>query len=175
MMREREDRTLIGGFNHGYTLIEVILVLTIMSLMMAAVVPLYQGSLTWARRDRAVRDVLAALKYAQERAIADSTEYRFYLNGDNGEFWLMRFKALDKREKVFEPLDEAAGEVARLPESVRVERTKAAYDKKRDAHYIAFYPNGACDYASIELEYDRRSGVKISTKGRLGRLDVEED
>ena len=73
----------------GFTLLEMVVVLMIVMIMTAAVLPMYQGSVTWARRDKFTRDIVARMKYAQERAIADVTEYRFYLDEKDGEFWRM--------------------------------------------------------------------------------------
>jgi len=74
----------------GFTLMELIVVMTIISLMTAAVVPIYQGTLTWARNDRAVSQVVSLMKYAQERAVTDSVPYRFYIDDEKGAFWLAR-------------------------------------------------------------------------------------
>lgn len=167
-----------SGDSGGFSLLEMVVVLSIVLIMTAAVVPMYQGSITWAQRDRAVRDVVARMKYAQERAISDIAEYRFYLNHETGAYWLMRRITepdadADDETDSFEEVDDAGATRARLPESASFARPKALLDKKRDAHYIAFYPGGSCDYATITIEYDKRSETKISTKGRLGQLEVE--
>ncbi len=163
----------VGTHNDGFTLIEIIVVLMIVMIMTAAVVPMYQGSVAWARRDRATRDVLSRLKYAQERAITDVSEYRFYLNRDTGTFWLMREGERKDGKEVFEEVDDAGATRAQLPEAMIFEKPKATMDRKRDAHYVAFYPGGACDYATITIALDKRTSTTIRTKGRLGQLEVE--
>ena len=66
----------------GFSLIELIVVLTILSLMLGVVVPIYHGSLSRTRSAGATRDFLATMKYAQERAVTDATEHRLYLDDD---------------------------------------------------------------------------------------------
>ena len=167
-MRSVDDKS-------GFTLLEVIVVLMIVMIMTAAVIPMYQGSLTWARRDRVTRDLLARMKYAQERAIVEVTEYRFYLDRDNGSYWIMRDAGKKDGKVVFEEVKDAGATRDRLPESLEFDKPKATLDDERKAHYIAFYPGGACDYATIKLKYDKSDTIEISTKGRLGQFDVEMD
>lgn len=159
----------------GFTLLEMIVVLVIVMLMTAAVLPMYQGSVTWARRDRATRDIVARMKYAQERAIADVAEYRFYLDRDEGTYWLMRYAGQEGGKPVYEEVRDAGATRDRLPDTLTFEKPKAATDKERKANYVAFYPGGACDYATIALKYDKSKQIKIVTKGRLGQFEVEQD
>ena len=166
-----------GGSPHlaeGFTLIELIVVMTIIALMTAAVVPMYQGSMTYIQRDRAIRDFAALMKYAQERAITDATEYRFYFREEQRDFWVMRLARMDGDEKEFAFPDEGATEVRQLPETVKLDKPKARYDKDREAHYVAFYASGACDYAKIFLESDDDTRITLETKGRLGQFEVKE-
>lgn len=158
----------------GFTLIELIVVMTIIALMTAVVVPMYQGSLTYVQRDRAVRDFVAHMKYAQERAITDSTEYRFYFREEQRDFWVMRLASMKGDEKEFAYLDEGATEVRHLPETVHLDDPKARFDRDREANYVAFYASGACDYAKIVLESDDDTRITLETKGRLGQFKVKE-
>jgi len=160
--------------NTGFTLLELIVVLSIIMIMTAVVVPMYSGSVSWARKDRATRDVLARMKYAQERAITDVAEYRFYLNRDTGAFWLMReAETAEDGKKTFLEVDDAGATRGVLPREMEFEKPKAAMDRDRDAYFVAFYPGGACDYATVIIALDKRTSTKISTKGRLGQLEVE--
>lgn len=159
----------------GFTLLEMVVVLMIVMIMTAAVLPMYQGSVTWARRDKFTRDIVARMKYAQERAIADVTEYRFYLDEKDGEFWLMRSAGKKDGKEAFTEVDDAGATRARLPESLEFDKPKASQDKDRKAHYIAFYPGGACDYAAVTMKYDKTEEITIKTKGRLGQLEVDRD
>lgn len=159
----------------GFTLIELIVVMTIIALLTAAVVPIYQGSLTRIQEDRATRDFVAYLKYAQERAITDGTEYRFYLQEESRQYWIMRLQSVEDGEKVFTDPDEGPVEVKGLPEGVTFERPKARYDKDREAHFVSFYGSGACDYATITMKTADGDDLELETKGRLGRFEVRKE
>ncbi len=158
----------------GYTLIEMIVVMTIIGLITAGVVPIFQGTLTRVRGDRASRDFVALLKYAQEAAITESTEYRFYMNHEKGTYWLMRAAVDEDGERIFEPVTDAYGARRKLPTGVSMDRPKARQDRDRRAHFIAFYPGGACDYATITIENAEGDDIDIRTKGRLGQFEVKE-
>ncbi len=158
----------------GFTLIELIVVMTFIALLTAAVIPLYQGSLTRVRQDRATRDFVAYLKYAQERAITDGTEYRFYFREDERDYWVMRLDKMEGKDKIFVYPDEGAGEIKHLPEGIEFDRPKARFDRDREAHFVAFYGTGACDYATIKFETSDDKRIVLETKGRLGRFEVKE-
>ncbi|MCP4641106.1 MAG: hypothetical protein GY851_11760 [bacterium] len=154
--------------------------MTILALMTAAVVPVYQGSLSWTQRDRAVREFVAMMKYAQERAVADAAEYRFYVNLDKGTYWIMRAAPPEKDaeagadEVEFVPVTDAGATGRTLPATLSLRGSKARRDRDRDAHFVAFYPGGACDYATLKLSGDDFDRVTIATKGRLGQFEVDE-
>jgi len=161
--------------SNGFTLMELIVVMTIIALLTAAVVPLYQGSLTRVRQDRATRDFVAYMKYAQERAITDGTEYRFYFRDEQRDYWVMRLDKVEAGEKHFVYPEDGAVEVKQLPEGIEFERPKARRDKDREAHFVAFYGTGACDYATINLETGSGDEIVLETKGRLGRFEAKEE
>jgi prepilin-type N-terminal cleavage/methylation domain-containing protein len=168
--RPRKARYLRGG----YTLMEMIVVMTIIALITAGVVPVFQGTLTWARGDRAGRDFVALMKYAQETAIAESTEYRFCMNHDEGTYWLMRAAVDDDGDRIYENVDDGYGAKRKLPENVHIKRPNVRYDREHKAHFVAFYASGSCDFATVEVEREGGDGIEINTKGRLGQFEVKE-
>lgn len=167
-------RPATGSGDRGFTLIELVIVLSIIAILSAAVVPVFNASFASVETDHAVRDLVAFIKYGQERAVTDTTEYRLYLVQDTGEYRLLRFKGFEDEEKLFEPLDEPQGKTMRLPRRLEIDRLNARKDRLRDAHYIAFYPNGACDEATISLRRGNERSIRIKTHGALGRLEVDE-
>lgn len=158
----------------GYTLMEMIVVMTIVGLITAGVIPVFQGTLTAVRGDRASRDFVALLKYAQETAIAEATEYRFCMNHEEGTYWLMRAAVDEDGERTFERVDDGYGATRRLPDGISLDRPDTRYDRDAKAHFVAFYPGGACDYATITIEKRNGDDIDIRTKGRLGQFEVKE-
>ena len=165
-----------GTSGLGFSLLELVIVMTIITIIAMAVVPVFRGTLASVQTEHGVRDMVATVRYAQERAVTDSLEYRLYLDPEKGEYYLMRLEGYDEdNEKVFEPLEERIGDAMPLPKRMGMKRPRARKDRDRDAYYVAFYPSGACDDVTIELEREDRSGsVRIETNGSLGRLEVKE-
>ncbi len=157
----------------GYTLMEMIIVMTIIAVITAGVIPVFQGTLTRIRGDRASRDFVALMKYAQESAISESTEYRFYMSHEKGTYWLERGAIDADGERIFKPVGDGYGAKRKLPVGVSMERPKARHDRKLRAHFVAFYPGGACDYATITIENAEGKDIDIRTKGRLGQFEVK--
>jgi len=160
----------------GFTLIELIIVLTLLAVLSSAVIPVFSGSLGRVESDHTVRDLVALIKYGQERAVTDLKEYRLYLDPEQGHYFLMMLKRTPEGEKDFVPLDEHQGEALVLPPRIEMAKPKARKDRERDLYYIPFYPSGACDKARIPLEIKqegRDRKVTIETQGSLGRIVIK--
>jgi general secretion pathway protein H len=166
----------------GFTLMELIIVLTIIVIMSAAVVPVFGSSMAKLERDHAVRDFVATLRYAQERAVTDTREYRLALDPELNQYWLLRCAGIVERKKTFELIDERQGKAMFLPERLSMKNVKARKEREERYYYISFYPNGACDRAEVTLQHTderavtvkmERSTVTITPKDSLIKLDGE--
>jgi prepilin-type N-terminal cleavage/methylation domain-containing protein len=161
---ETEERRGTGGF----TLLELIVTLIVLTVILAAVSPVFIYSLRHNREDQSIQDFVAYLKYAQECAVARSVEYRVYLNHDERRFWVMHFaRTKNGALKLVDAEEPFAGKRV-FPEGVRIDKPKAREDEELNANYIAFYPNGACDFASVKIRYGRHGRFQIKTEGNLG-------
>lgn len=160
----------------GFSLLELIVVVTIVTLMAVAVTPVFRGSLARARHDQAARDLVAYVKFAQEQAVAQAREYRLYLDVEEGTFRIMREAdgegIGDDTRRVFVESQEPYAGMRRLPEGVSLSKPKARRDRDLNAYYVAFHPTGACDVATIRLTSGRRHHLDVTTEGHLGRLKV---
>jgi type II secretion system protein H len=159
---------------NGFTLLELIVVLTLLSIMLAAVVPVFSASATRSRHDQALRSLVATLRFAQERAIADGVEYRVYLDPDEDAYWVSRqVREEGTDEPRFAAAEEPYAQRRYLPEGIDLRRPKARMDRKADVRYIAFYPHGACDYAEVHMRNAARKRIVIRTKGAIGQFEVD--
>jgi prepilin-type N-terminal cleavage/methylation domain-containing protein len=158
----------------GFSLAELIIVVTLVAILSTAVIPVFRGSFASIQADHAVRDFVAIVKYVQERAVTDSKEYRIYLVPQTGQYWTEYLASLRNGKKTFEPLKERQGAVMQLPELLAMKKVQARKDKERDIEtfYIAFYPNGVCDTASVTLVPSEGKPTTIDTQGALGQLEV---
>lgn len=159
----------------GFSLFELIVVLVMLTVILGAVSPVFIHSVRINRGDQAIRDLVAYMKFAQESAVTDGCEYRLYLNHDEGTYWLMYMSGRDGEDKLFKPVrEQAMAGKRRLPDVVEMDRPRARDDRDRDAHFVAFYPNGSCDFARIRLEYGDHGRTIIRTEGSLGTFDISE-
>src|SRR5208282_4789621 len=72
----------------GFTLIELILVMVIISFVAAAVVPLLRGFAAGRRTADSARMILALAQYAHTQAEAEGRAYRLNFDDSAGTFWL---------------------------------------------------------------------------------------
>ncbi len=158
--------------NKGFTLIELILVLSIITMLSVSVIPVFRGTFHSVQDDHAVRDLMATIRYAQERAITDTTEMRLYLQPDLNQYYLARLIKIEQSGKMFESLAERHGEPVRLSERQTLQKPEAKFDPERNAYYITFRPSGACDPATIAITKSDGTVARILTSGSLARLKV---
>lgn len=158
----------------GFTLLELIVVLSILSIMSAAVVPLFRGTLESVESDHSFRDLIATIKYAQERAVTDCREYRLYISKETNEYWLMSLAwSMGRDSKKFIPVEERQGDRMALSKRLEIQRLTAKKDRKEKASYISFYPSGACDQASLTVGRENGKRMKIQLRGSLGEIKVD--
>lgn len=159
----------------GFTFIEMIVVVTLLAILSAAVVPLYGKSVRALQARSARGDFVALLLFAQELAVRESREVRLCIDEREGTYWIEGWTGGLGEEKTFAPLNDGQnGGLHRFPESSRLSRVRARDDGRRDVKYIACMPNGGCDRASIRISGESRGkgDTTIATTGVLGGVDI---
>lgn len=162
------------GAYDGFSLMELIVVLTLVTVIAAVVVPLYGSSMAQVQLRDARNSFVSLITHVQERAVAESLEYRIYIDDKEGAYWVMRLAGMDKDEKVFKPVSGEFGRKMFFPPYLRVDRVRARKDRDRRAYYIACFPNGASDRATVSFrdERNRSRAFRVATQGAMGRIDV---
>ena len=162
----------------GFTLMELIVVVMFLGLIMGSIVPVYRDSVRNMRTDRGISDLVAVLKYAQERAVTDGRQFRVYLDGDEHRYWIAGFAGLDDHgDPVYQEDIGARGGRGVLPQHLRFGRLEAQRESTADRiYFITFYPAGTSDVASLEIEQikQRARPFRIEVLGRMGRVEVED-
>ena len=169
--RSNPQRTLSTP-TRGFTLIELIIVVTILVILSVGVVPIFNGSFATIQADHSIRDFAATVRFAQERAVTDGVEFRLYLNPDLNSYGIEKLSKMDGEDKVFVPVVVQQQEKVQLPVRLTLKTPRAKKDSKRGAFYVAFYPSGACDDARINITNTDGKIFYIDTKGGIGRLKV---
>lgn len=163
-MKLPSPKSLIFSARAGFSLIEIVIVLTLIAVMAMTVTPVFRGSLAAARADHAARDVFAELVSAQERAVAHSAEYRVYFDRKKNSYWVAH-APFDATEgyAVIENID---GKIVAIPERLNIAKvTGRGVGGSTD--YLAFYPHGGTDVGEVQLadRSDRRRIYRIETTG----------
>lgn len=159
----------------GFTFIEMLVVVTVLAILTAVIVPVYGNSISAMKARSARGDFVATVLFAQELAVRESREIRVCLDEADRAYWLEGWVSGHGEDKIFEPVaDGAQSGVRHFPESIALAQLRAREDRKRDLHYIACFPNGACDRARVTLSGVGRGegAVTIATTGTLGGMEV---
>ncbi len=170
----RHRAALCGG--GGFTLLELIVVLTLIGVITACVVPIYAGSMNAVATRGARSDFISKLRFIQELSVRESREFRMCIDDENSTYWVERLAGLEDNEKVFQPVEEDYGVETRLPDYLKITRVKARKLRGSNTYFIACHPNGACDAASVTMTDGRLrgGGFTIEVAGTLGRVEVKE-
>jgi prepilin-type N-terminal cleavage/methylation domain-containing protein len=158
----------------GFTLIELIIVVTILAMLSVGVVPVFNGSFRGLESDHGVRDFAAMVRYAEERAITAGVEYRLYIYTDENSYGLQHLVKMDGEDKVFEPVTVQRQKTVKLPRTLTFKNPRAKKDRKGGGYYVAFYPSGACDDARINISSSEGKSYYVDTKGGIGKLKVSQ-
>lgn len=158
----------------GFSLLELIVVLALISVMAGMVAPMFGASIGTVQFRNARNDLIATLQFAQELAVREGREYRFYLDKRAGAYWLEALAEHKGPIKTFVPVEAGFGQRQQLPEYVALSQVKARKDRKSPDVFIGCYPNGATDEGQITLVDKRRNGrsARIEVSGVLGKVAV---
>jgi type II secretion system protein H len=172
----------------AFTLIELMVVVTIIGILTALIIPEMKGSYQDALLRSTSRDLIDVFDLAYSRAVSLNQVRRVQLNEKTGRF-LVEKQVLDGGQEKFIPVDETggAGEVnskitlafQRADETPDAEADqsamKGALGEAPDlGASITFYPDGTADPGVIELT--DRDGFRLALKINpiTARVQVEE-
>lgn len=125
----------------GFTLIELIVVLAVMSLLIASVPIIMSGGVAGLELKAAARDVANALRHARGRAIALNDEVVFSIDGETGRYAVApgeRGGILAEGTEVVVRPDATAGQVRFFPDGgstggwVTISKDQRRYDVRID-------------------------------------------
>lgn len=148
----------------GFSLIELVIVVTLLAVMAMTVTPVFRGSLGTARADHAARDLFAEFLAAQERAVTHVVEYRVYFDVKENTYWVAHGPFIGSHQ--YTAIENLEGEITDVPDRLNITDVKGRRGA-RGTDYLAFYPNGASDVGEVVLtdQRDRRRVYRIETTG----------
>jgi len=176
----------------GFTLLELLVVLVIISIAAAFVGPRVAGSMSTLTLKTAAKKVAASLRYARSQATSESRAYFVLFDTDKGRLTIKPGQTAPKEDKEKEaaegeqdtgtseemadnnPVKERL-KVYALPEGVRFD--KVVSDKNEDTSdvfQIVFFPNGGSSGGEVLLENDRGRRYNINVDFVTGTVRLGE-
>jgi prepilin-type N-terminal cleavage/methylation domain-containing protein len=131
----------------GFTLLELVLVMLLLTIIVGTAMPSLRGFTGWSKTRDAVSQVVALAQYARARAASEAVVYKLNVSGNT--YWLTV-----QTGEVFGPVQSDLGETFELPEGAKIELVPAAGGMRMTATTMAptptptpmdgilFYPDG---------------------------------
>lgn len=152
--------------NNGFTLLEMLIVLVIISVMSALSIPYLGNSIDRLNIKAAARSIAASLRYARSLAASEKVICLSMFDLDNQRLVIsqesLRTETLSKDQKVYE-----------LPEGVRF-RISDAKPGIDETYQIVFYPAGNSSGGEVFIEDDRKNSFRIRTDFVTGTVTLDD-
>jgi len=150
----------LAGISHGFTMVELLVVLFLLGLMMALTIPAFTKTLRSLKAKSTVRKIVSALKYARSEAVFKQVPQIVHFDRDNNLFWLGKDRKVSASEDI---------KVVKLPPEIYIkdlERMDRARDSESNS--IWFYSDGSSSSGIItvvdrEIEKSYRISVDFFT------------
>ncbi len=142
------QRSTDNGHSHGFTLLELIVVISLMSIMLVLTVPRFHSSLFLDETKTSARWIIGKIQRLKEAAIRDQKQHTLHIDLDTERFW-----ETDESMSA-ETLESAAMNAAPLPDGLKIADIEYPIRGKIDSGQtdITFYKEGHSDKVLIHLE-----------------------
>lgn len=146
--------------NKGFTFIEIILVILILSVIVAITVPNFSRTYGTFQLKKTANDLAYIMQYAQSRAVTRNQLMRLEFNADFSKYWLT-----EKKDNV-DQFDRFRGRLGKIFDISQ--KTKVIADKK----VVNFYPDGTIEKQYLYVCDDKQKCLTVSTKEQRGYVQV---
>ena len=156
--------------NHGFTLIELIVVISLIGIMFFFTLPRFQDFLLTNPTKKTTRWIIGTVKNLREQAQRDGKRYSLHISMDSNKMWITN-ESMSEEE-----LENTAQNGYTLPSDVRLldvefpEKGKISVGEAG----ISFYNKGYSDKAMIHLESDDAGNLTCLIEPFLPALKLHE-
>jgi prepilin-type N-terminal cleavage/methylation domain-containing protein len=130
--------------NKGFTLLELILVMVILSTVLAMAAPSLRGFFASRKTDDTAAQILALTQFARSQAISEGIVYRLNFDTRERTYWLTAQQA-----GMFEELKTEFGQIFTLPKDIVMELEDLEQDDMEV--FLKFTPQGTVTAGTIRL------------------------
>jgi prepilin-type N-terminal cleavage/methylation domain-containing protein len=156
--------------NSGYTLIELVVVISLISIMLFFAIPRFQGTVLTDNTKKFSRWLITTIRSLKAAAVRDQKRYILNVDLDTGKFWVTS-DAMSEEE-----LQRAQQNGYSLPEDVRIIDIEFPLRGKITGGQveISFYKADYSDKAMIHIKNDRREQISFSIETFLPGVKLYE-
>jgi type II secretion system protein H len=158
----------------GFSLIEVIIVLLILSLSIALVTPSLSRFSSTAELKTAAKKVSAILRFCRSEAVNKGQIYQIVFDSDLGEVRVQRMEPSEGEEENKKQEGMGSKKTYPLPKGIHMKEVKIASPQyPSDLPTFEFYPNGGSNGGSILFDGEDRGGYRIKVNFLTGMVEIE--
>lgn len=162
----------------GFTLLELLVVLVLMSLITALAAPRLAGTLSATTARASAKRIATALRHARNLAASQKALYAAAFHPDAARVTVGRMPESARLGAILEaddpPLIDSRGFT--LPEGVRIESVTQVLGEAEEvgAAAILFYPDGASSGGRVIVADEKGRRSALSVDGIMGTVRLEE-
>ena len=143
--------------NHGFTLLELILVMAVIAIIVGMAVPRLSGFAKGRQISGSADELVSLAHYARTQSINNGKIYRLYVqSGTPGKFWI----GVEQDDGTYGTTGDVSGRNFVTPDGVSLQWIKAP--QQPDGQYIQFQPTGRTDPASLEIRGADKQVIDIA-------------
>jgi general secretion pathway protein H len=155
--------------SRGFSLLEVIVVLILISLSIALVTPSLSRFSKTAELKGAAKKISAILRYCRSEAINRGKVYQVFFDSEMRE---VRVESIEEKGDE-ETKDRATPQIYSLPEGIRIKGVEGGSPQNpSEIPTIEFYPNGGSNGGTILLDSQDRQGYRIKIDFLTGAVSI---
>lgn len=165
--------------NKGFSLIEVMVVLILISLSMLLVTPSFSRFSKTMELKGAAKKISAILRYCRSEAVNRGKVYQVLFDPDLRQVHVQSIEEKEEDEEAKDGVkgggkDESKQKTYALPKGVDIKEVKAnSPEYPSDYSVIEFYPNGGSNGGTIRLDSRDRKGYRIKVHFLTGIVEIE--
>jgi general secretion pathway protein H len=130
--------------DRGFTLLELILVMVVLSTVLAMAAPSLRGFFASRKTHDTASQILALTQFARSQAISEGIVYRLSFDTRESTYWLTARQA-----GVFEKLETEFGRIFTLPKDIVMELEEL--DSEDGETFLKFTPQGIVTAGTVRL------------------------
>lgn len=155
----------------GFTLVELVVVIALMSIMLVVAVPRFSAFLSTNNTDETLRWLIIKTRFLKERAVSDQKNYTLHIDMANSRLYITN-EAMETEEE----LQEAVKSGYELPDYLRILDVEifGTGIVTDGTATVEFNRRGYSDRVIIHMEDDEGQQYSVAIEPFLSRIRIDE-